>query len=99
VADHVEAQKTAIQRFVEGRGGAVVRWYVDEDVTGEGLGGPALQRMLTDAECGVGGFPRVFVWALNRLSRNAVDLENVLRRLTDAGVGVVSLNERQLVAP
>ena len=34
VAEYVEAQKSAIQRFVEDRGGVVVRWYVDEDVTG-----------------------------------------------------------------
>ena len=55
--------------------------------------------MLTDGEFGAKGFPRVFVWALNRLSRNAVDVESVLRRLADAGVGVVSVHEKQVVAP
>ena len=99
VAECVEAQKTAIHGFVEDRGRVVVRWYVDESVTGEGFDGPALQRMLTDAESGVGGFPSVFVWTLNRLSRNTVDLESVLRRLTDAGVGVVSVREKEVVAP
>ena len=94
MADHVEAQKTAIQRFVEDRGGVVVRWYVDEDITGEGLDGPTLQRMLTDAESGAGGFPRVFVSSLNRLVRNASDFDSVMRRLTDAGVAVVSVDQR-----
>ena len=94
VADYVEAQKMAIQRFVEDRGGVVVCWYVDEDITGEGLDGPALQRMLTDAESGAGGFPRVFVWSLHRLSRNAPDVESVLCRLTDVGVALVSVDQR-----
>ena len=97
VVDHVEAQKMAIQRFVEERGGVVVRWYVDEDITGEGLDGPALQRMLTDAESGAAGFPRVFVWSLHRLSRNAPDYDSVLLRLTDAGVVVVSVNQRLMM--
>ena len=97
VAGHVEAQKMAIQRFVEERGGVVVCWYVDEDITGEGLDGPALQRMLTDAESGTAVFPRVFVASLNRLSRDAPDFDSVLRRLTDVGVVVVSVNQRLMM--
>ena len=94
VAESVEAQKMQIQSFVEDRGGVIVRWYVDEDITGEGLDGPALQRMLTDADSGAGGFPRVFVWSLHRLGRNVPDLDSVLCRLTDVGVALVSVNQK-----
>ena len=86
------AEKMGIQRFVEDRGGVVVDWYVDEDITGESLDGPALQRMLMDAESGKGGFPRVFVWSLDRLNRNPEDFLAIRDRLRVAGVVLVSVN-------
>ena len=93
VTQDVEAQKIAIQRFVENRDGVVVYWYVDDDITGEGLDRPALQRMLADAESGKGGFPRVFVASMNRLGRNPADVREVLRRFKDAGVELVSVTD------
>ena len=93
VTQDVEAQKIAIQRFVEDRGGVVVYWYVDDGITGEALAGPALQRMLADAESGSRGFPRVFVWSKNRLTRDSADFETLKRRLSNAGVELVSVRE------
>ena len=93
VTEAVDANKSAIQRFVEDHGGVVAHWYVDAEITGEGPGHPALQRMLADAESGGGGFPRVFVWRMNRLGRKPADIEEVLERLKVAGVEVVSVRE------
>ena len=93
VTEAVDAQKSAIQRFVEDHGGVVVYWYVDAEITGEGLDRPALQRMLADAESGGGGFPRVFVCKANRLGRKAADVAEVLKRLNVAGVEVISVQE------
>ena len=92
VTSGVDAQKLGIQRVVEEQGGVVVYWYVDDGMSGASLDRPALQRMLADAESGHGGFPRVFVWSMDRLSRNAVDLVTIRDRLTAAGVLLVSVN-------
>ena len=91
LAQDVETQKGAIQRFVEDRGGVVVYWYVDDGITGEALAGPALQRMLADAESGSRGFPRVFVWSMDRLTRDLADFQTLTRRLGNAGVEMVSV--------
>ena len=73
VTSGVDVQKLGIQRIVEEQGGVVVHWYVDDGMSGASLDRPAFQRMLSDAESGCGGFPRVFVWWMDRLSGNAVD--------------------------
>ena len=88
----IAAQKIGIQRFVEDRGGLVVDWYVDEDITGDGLDGPALQRMLTDVESGRRVFPRVFVWSVDRLNRNPHDFMTVLARLEAVGVVLIPVH-------
>ena len=92
VGSGVDAQKLGIQRVVEEQGGVVVYWYVDDGMSGASLDRPALQRMLADAESGHGGFPRVFVWSMNRLSRNPEDLVTICDRLTAAGALLVSVN-------
>ena len=92
VASGVDVQKLGIQRVVEEQGGVVVYWYVDDGMSGESLDRPALQRMLADAESGHGGFPRVFVSSIDRLSRNPEDLVTICDRLTAAGVLLVSVN-------
>ena len=96
VTANVAAQKMAIQRFVEERGGVVVDWYVDEHISGRNMDRPALQRMLADAESGHGGFPRVFVWSFDRLSRKSKDLVTIRDRLTAAGVMVLSVKQKHL---
>ena len=93
VTANVAAQKMGIQRFVEERGGVVVDWYVDEHISGRNMDGPALQRMLADAESGHGGFPRVFVWSFDRLSPKPKDIWTIHDRLTAAGVMLFSVKQ------
>ena len=87
----VEAHKLAIDRLAGELGVRVARWYVDVGSDGRSLERPALRQLMAEARSGDGGFDRVLVYGLDRLSRNAADLANVRDRLADAGVELVSV--------
>lgn len=72
-------------------------WHISEIYADEGISGkrannrPALQRLLVDAE--QGRFQLVLVWKINRLSRTALDLLELVERLRRHNVAIRSLTE------
>lgn len=60
--------------------------YLDDGVSGKTTDRPAFKRMMQDARAGK--IDRVLTFELSRLSRNLLDLLDLMRALTDCGVAV-----------
>ena len=82
-------QQNALQRFADGAGYKVVGWYVEGD--GVELNETALSRLMADVVTQGREFNAVLVWNHSRLSRNAVELAEVMRTLREHGVDLVSV--------
>lgn len=86
------AQTEALMEYCK-----VNQWHVSEVYADEGISGkradnrPALQRLLADAE--QGKFQLALVWKINRLSRTALDLLELVEHLQRHNVALRSLTE------
>ena len=91
----VEAQREAIASFVavqRERGWTLLPdGYEDRNVSGKTTQRPGLQQMLADAEAG--RFDVICLYKLDRLSRSLIDFLDLLRRLGESGVAVVSVTQ------
>lgn len=68
------------------------KWYVDGGYSGSRLDRPEMQRLLLDAEQGEIG--RIFVYKLDRLSRDTVDTLNLLNKtFPKYGIQLISMTE------
>jgi site-specific DNA recombinase len=88
----LEAQKHAIERWVQERGGILVRTYADEAQSGRTDDRPAFQAMRRDAR--KGRFDALVMHKFDRLARNranALAIKSLLRH--DYGVKVFSVTE------
>src|SRR2546422_2694541 len=86
-----ENQRLALQQMARGRGWTVVRWYVDDAVSGRSQVRPAFDQMMADAKRG--RFRLLLAWSIDRLGRNMHRTIGDVLELDRLGVGVVSLRE------
>lgn len=93
------AQKAVMQGFANLSGSQVVDWYVDVGCSGNGLNGPALQRLLDAAQSDERTFDEVLVVNFSRLTRNSLSAAFALKQFRSAGVGLVSVYEHDVLSP
>lgn len=88
----LDVQKQKILDYCEKNGAIIDKWYVDGGYSGSRLDRPEIQKLLDDAENGL--IETVYIYKLDRLSRNTADtLELMYRILPKFGVKVVSMTE------
>lgn len=88
----LDVQKQKILDFCEKNGIVIDRWYIDGGYSGSKLDRPEIQKLLDDAESG--GIQRVFIYKLDRMSRDVIDTLTLLYRvLPKYGVEIVSMTE------
>jgi site-specific DNA recombinase len=77
-----------------GQGWTVVEGYNDRAMSGASLMRPGIQALLTDALRGK--FEVVLSEALDRISRDQEDVAGVYKRMTFAGVKIITLSEGEV---
>ena len=87
----IEDQIAVCRRYADRQSWTVVDWYADRAISGASLLRPGIQSLMEDA--GKGGFDMVFAEALDRLSRDQEDVAGIFKRLSFAGVKIVTLSE------
>lgn len=88
----LDMQKQKILEYCEKKGVAIDKWYIDGGYSGSKLDRPDIQQLLDDAEKGL--IDKVFIYKLDRMSRDVIDTLNLLYRvLPKYGVQVVSMTE------
>lgn len=88
----LDVQKQKILDFCDKNGITIDRWYIDGGYSGSKLDRPEIQKLLDDAE--TGGIQRVFIYKLDRMSRDVIDTLTLLYRvLPKYGVEIVSMTE------
>ena len=91
----IEDQVRLCQLRAEGAGSAVVETYADHGISGAStLLRPGVQALLQDAIAGK--FDTVYAEALDRLSRDQEDIAAIYKRLSFAGVSIVTLSEGEI---
>ncbi len=88
----IDAQRRAIETWVEGRAGELIRLYIDEAETGKTADRAEFLQMRRDAS--KGRFDALIVHKFDRLARNRTDalaIKSLLRR--DYGIKVFSVTE------
>jgi site-specific DNA recombinase len=95
----IEDQRAEIVARVACEGYVIVRWYIDEGLTGTRSDRPRYRAMLKAAKQGrlkQEGIDRAYLWKLNRLGRNQRATLEALHVLEDeGGLRVVSLTEAE----
>ena len=87
----IEDQLRLCRERAEREGWRIVDSYNDRSVSGASLIRPGVQAMMQDAQAG--RFNLVLAEALDRISRDQEDIAGVYKRLTFAGVRMVTLSE------
>lgn len=88
----LDMQKQKIIEYCDKEGLIIDRWYVDGGYSGSKLDRPEIQELLDDAENGK--IAKVFIYKLDRMSRDVIDTLNLLYRvLPKYGVQVISMTE------
>ncbi len=88
----LERQRHEIERFAAAAGITIVRWYVDDGISGaEDLERPGFQKLISDAEA-LGDFRRVLVHELSRFGRfDSFQLGSWLHRFRNARVRIQAI--------
>lgn len=88
----LDMQKQKILDYCENKGVMIDKWYIDGGYSGSKLDRPDIQQLLDDSEKGLIG--TVYIYKLDRMSRDVIDTLNLLYRvLPKYGVQVVSMTE------
>ena len=87
----IEDQLRLCRERAEREGWRIVDSYNDRSVSGASLIRPGVQAMMQDAQAG--RFNLVLAESLDRISRDQEDIAGVYKRLTFAGVRMVTLSE------
>jgi DNA invertase Pin-like site-specific DNA recombinase len=90
----IEDQIAVCRRHAERQGWSVVECYSDRAISGASLLRPGIQALMEDA--GKKVFDIVLAEALDRLSRDQEDVAGVFKRLSFAGVQIVTLSEGEI---
>lgn len=88
----LEMQKQKILDYCKEKGVIIDKWYVDGGYSGAKLDRPQMQELLDDAEKGL--FKTVYIYKLDRMSRDVIDTLDLLYRvLPEYNIKVVSMTE------
>lgn len=88
----LDVQRQKITDYCKKNGVTIDKWYIDGGYSGSKLDRPQIQELLDDAEKGVIG--RVFIYKLDRMSRDVIDTLNLLYRvLPKYDIQVISMTE------
>lgn len=88
----LDMQKQKILEYCDKNSVKIDKWYVDGGYSGSKLDRPDMQALLDDSEKGLIG--TVYIYKLDRMSRDVIDTLNLLHRvLPKYGVKVVSMTE------
>lgn len=88
----LDMQKQKILDYCEKKGVVIDKWYIDGGYSGSKLDRPDIQQLLYDAEKGL--ICTVYIYKLDRMSRDVIDTLNLLYRvLPKYGVHVISMTE------
>lgn len=88
----LDMQKQKIIEYCEKEGITIDNWYIDGGYSGSKLDRPEMQRLLMDAK--KGEIENVFVYKLDRLSRDTVDTLNLINKMFPKyGVKILSMTE------
>ena len=92
-----EVQRKKIADWAKLHEVEIVRWWEEIDRSGAKLERPMFQQAL--ARCDSGETGGIVVARLDRFARSAVDALTSIRRLTDAGARLVSVEEISMARP
>lgn len=88
----LDMQKQKILEYCNREGVMIDKWYIDGGYSGSKLDRPQITELLDDSEKGL--IAKVFIYKLDRMSRDVIDTLNLLYRfLPKYGVQVVSMTE------
>jgi len=90
----VEDQHRLCRQHAERQGWTVVDSCHDRAISGASLIRLGIQALMQDAQCS--GFDIVLAEALDRISRDQEDVAGVCKRMTFAGVKIVTLSEGEI---
>ncbi|MGY6411659.1 MAG: recombinase family protein [Alkalilacustris sp.] len=90
----IEDQERLCRERAEREGWRVVESFADRAISGSSLLRPGLQALIEGAQAG--RFDVVIAEALDRLSRDQADVAALFKRLTFAGVAIVTLAEGEI---
>lgn len=88
----LDVQRQKIEEYCQKNNIKIDKWYVDGGYSGSNIDRPDMQALLDDSEKGLIG--TVYIYKLDRMSRDVIDTLNLLHRvLPKYGVKVVSMTE------
>ncbi|MBD5543788.1 MAG: recombinase family protein [Lachnospiraceae bacterium] len=88
----LDVQRQKIIEYCEKNNVEIDKWYIDGGYSGSNIDRPDMQALLDDSEKGLIG--TVYIYKLDRMSRDVIDTLNLLHRvLPKYGVKVVSMTE------
>ena len=90
----IEDQLRICRQRVEREGWTVIGSYTDRAISGASLLRPGIQELIQDAQRG--RFQVVVAEAMDRLSRDQEDIAGLYKRLTFAGIRLVTLSEGEV---
>jgi site-specific DNA recombinase len=88
----IRAQRSLLIEYAKANGYEVTEIYIDEGLSAKDMNRPQLKRLLADAKSGM--FDAVLVYKLDRFTRSARDLYDMLDMLAQYKVGFISKQER-----
>ncbi len=88
----LDVQREKILEYCNKKGVIIDNWYIDGGYSGSRLDRPKIQELLNDAQIGI--ISTVYIYKLDRMSRDVIDTLNLLYRiLPKYGVKVISATE------
>ncbi|KXV61557.1 hypothetical protein AD947_00525, partial [Acetobacter tropicalis] len=93
----IEDQLRICRTYAEQQGWTIVDSYSDRAISGASLIRPGIQDLITDATAG--RFEILLTEAMDRLSRDQEDIAGLFKRMTFAGVKIVTLSEGGEITP
>ncbi|EHH69515.1 recombinase family protein [Gluconobacter morbifer] len=90
----IEDQLRACRGYADTQGWAIVDSYSDRAISGASLIRPGIQELITDANAG--RFQILLTEAMDRLSRDQEDIAGLFKRMSFAGIKIVTLSEGEI---
>ncbi|MFT8953777.1 MAG: recombinase family protein, partial [Gluconobacter sp.] len=90
----IEDQLRACRGYADTQGWTIVDSYSDRAISGASLIRPGIQELISDANAG--RFQILLTEAMDRLSRDQEDIAGLFKRMSFAGVKIVTLSEGEI---
>lgn len=90
----IEDQLRACRDYADAQGWTIIDSYSDRAISGASLIRPGIQELITDANAG--RFQILLTEAMDRLSRDQEDIAGLFKRMSFAGVKIVTLSEGEI---